>query len=96
MTLHHVVMFRLQDPVDAAEAVDRLRAMSGRIPSLLSLRAGRATNSGEGAGDLVLITEHADAAGLADYAAHPVHQELLGWIRPRIADRTVVDTVDLG
>ena len=94
MTLHHAVMFTLHDPADAAEAVERLRAMRGRIPSLLSLRAGAA--SGNAAPHLILITEHADAAGLADYAAHPVHQELLGWIRPRIADRTVVDTVDLG
>jgi predicted protein tyrosine phosphatase len=44
---------------------------------------------------VLLLTRHQDAAGLQAYAEHPVHQELLTWIRPRIADRVVVDTADL-
>ena len=70
--------------------------MVGQIPSLLGLRAGTNVNPTDAAADVVLITEHADAAGLADYAGDPVHQEFLAWLRPRMAARTVVDSLDLG
>lgn len=92
MSLTHAVMFTLHDPADAPEAADRLRAMVGQIPPLLGLTAG--TSASGGAPHLLLVTRHADADGLRAYAEHPVHQELLGWIRPRIADRVVVDTLD--
>ena len=93
MALTHAVMFTLHDPADAAEAAARLRALAGRIPSLLAIEAG--TSADGSAPQVLLVTRHADAAGLRDYAAHPVHQELLVWIRPRIAERVAVDTVDL-
>jgi hypothetical protein len=94
MALTHAVMFTLTDPADAAEAVDRLRALSGRIESLLSLEAGTAAEGS--APHVLLVTRHADAEGLRDYQEHPVHQDLLGGIRPRIAQRTVVDSLDFG
>ena len=94
MALTHAVMFTLHDPADAPEAVERLRALGGRIPTLLSVAAG--TSSSGSAPHVLLITTHADEAGLQAYQVHPVHQELLGWIRPRIADRAVVDSADLG
>jgi hypothetical protein len=93
MPLTHAVMFTLHEPDDASEAVARLRAMAGRIPALLDIQAG--TSAGGGAPHVLLLTRHQDAAGLQAYAEHPVHQELLTWIRPRIADRVVVDTADL-
>ena len=34
---------------------------------------------------------HTDEHGLIGYLEHPVHQELLVWLRPRLADRAVVD-----
>ncbi len=94
MALTHVVMFTLHDSADADEAALRLRAMAGRIPALHGLRVGTSAN-GE-APHLVLLTEHADVAGLQAYAKHPVHEDLLAWFRPRIAARSVVDTADLG
>lgn len=94
MALTHAVMFTLHEPSDAAEAVARLRAMAGRIPSLLGIEAGTAAVGG--GPHVLLVTRHTDAAGLQAYSEHPVHQELLGWIRPRIADRVVVDSSDFG
>jgi hypothetical protein len=94
MALTHAVLFTLHDPADAAEAADRLRAMAGRIPSLLGIEAG--TSDDGSAPHVLLLTRHTDLAGLRDYAEHPVHLELLAWIRPRIAERAAVDTSDLG
>ncbi|MDZ7576816.1 MAG: Dabb family protein [Candidatus Nanopelagicales bacterium] len=88
----HVVMFRLADPDDVEEALVRLRGMAGRIRSLRSVRAGRNSNASPAAFDVVLVTEHDDPAGLAEYAAHPVHQEVLEWLKARWTDRAVVDT----
>jgi hypothetical protein len=94
--LTHVVLFTLTDSDDKPEALTRLRAMRGRIPSLLSLKCGGNSLTGPNASDIVLISEHADAAGLADYVEHPVHQELISWLRPRLSGRSVVDSTDLG
>ena len=94
--LTHMVAFRLTDPNDAAEAIERLRSMRGRIPTLLDVRAGSNVNTTDAAADVLLITEHDDEAGLAAYAEHPVHLELLAWLRPRLSDRVVVDSLDLG
>ncbi len=93
MALTHAVMFTLHNPADAEEAVARLRAMAGRIPSLLGIEVG--TSADGSAPHVLLLTRHADAAGLREYAEHPVHEDLLAWIRPRIAGRTVVDSSDL-
>lgn len=94
MVLTHAVMFTLHDPADAQEAAQRLRAMAGRIPALLGIQA--ATSADGSAPHVLLLTQHVDAAGLAEYVQDPVHRELLDWLRPRIADRAAVDTVDLG
>lgn len=92
--LTHAVLFRLTDPADAAEAVARLRALAGRIPTLVSVSAGTNVNTSPAKADVLLVTTHADQAGLDAYQVHPVHKELLGWIGPRIADRVVVDSLD--
>ena len=93
MALTHAVMFTLHDPADAEEAVARLRAMAGRIPALLGIEAG--TSAAGSAPHVLLLTRHADSTGLREYVEHPVHQDLLAWIRPRIAARTAVDSADL-
>lgn len=94
----HVVLLGLTDADDCPEALDRLRALPARIPELLTLRCGQALAGAASTGgglNLVLITEHANEAGLAGYQDHPVHQEFLEWIQPRLATRAAVDTDDL-
>ena len=93
--IHHIVLFTLSDPANAPEAIERLKGMRGKIPALRGLRCGLSSNDKPGASDLVLITEHDDEAGLREYAADPVHQELIGWLSPLIAARAVVDTDNL-
>jgi hypothetical protein len=87
----HIVMMKLHHSDDRVEAATRLRDMEGRIPELLSLEVLIDDLGRPGAYDLVLRSTHADEAGLLAYVEHPVHQELLVWLRPRLADRAVVD-----
>ena len=90
--INHVVMFKLADQADVPEAVARIAAMAGRIPSLNSIRVGRDLNRGPTAFDVVLVSEHDDEDSLAAYATDPVHVELLDWLKPRWTERAVVDT----
>ncbi|MCU0278639.1 MAG: Dabb family protein [Candidatus Nanopelagicales bacterium] len=87
----HVVMMKLHNPADRLEAATRLRDMEGRIPELLTVEVLIDDLGRPGAYDLVLRSTHADEAGLSAYIDHPVHQDLLVWLRPRLADRAVVD-----
>lgn len=87
----HVVMMKLHNPADRIEAATRLRAMEGHIPELLSIEVLLDTLGRTGSYELVLRTTHQDEHGLIAYLEHPVHRELLDWLRPRLADRAVVD-----
>ncbi|MEL6344684.1 MAG: Dabb family protein [Myxococcota bacterium] len=87
----HVVLFHLNDPQDAAEAVARLEAMVGRIPALRALEAGVDDAPSDRSAHVCLITRFDDADGLEAYRVHPVHQELLAWMKPRVARSIKVD-----
>ena len=84
---------KMTDPADTVEAVERLRNMEGQIPDLLTVEVLADDLGRDGAYDLVLRSTHQDAAGLVGYLEHPVHQDLLGWLRPRLAARAVIDAV---
>ena len=92
--INHVVMFKMADPDEIGEAVERIGAMAGRIPTLNSIHVGRDINRGPAAFDVVLVTEHDDEDALKGYATHPVHLELLEWLKPRWTERAVVDTAE--
>ena len=92
----HVVMFRLADQGDVDEAILRLRGLAGRIPTLDSIEVGRDANRGPAAYDLVLVSRHDDQDALRAYAEHPIHLEVVAWMKSRVTDRAVVDTDDLG
>lgn len=87
--LTHVVFMTFTDESDTTEAVERLAAMAGRIPGLTDISVGADTTDGPYHLGLVTVFEDADA--LADYGTHPVHVEVVSWLRPRLADRAVVD-----
>ncbi len=84
-------MMKLHDRADSHEAAQRLLAMAGRIPELMSIEVLVDDLERPGAYDLVLRSTHADEAGLASYQQHPVHQDVLTWLSPKIAQRAVVD-----
>lgn len=89
--LTHIVLMRLVDPADAPKACELLAGLAAEIPQCRSLVTGTDTGHGPYSWDLALTTTHDDAAGLAAYQAHPRHQDVVGWLGPRIADRAIVD-----
>jgi ABC-type antimicrobial peptide transport system ATPase subunit len=92
--LTHVVLMKLTDHADAAEAKQRLEALVGAVPQLRTLDVRLDTLRAEDAYDLCLTTTHDSAADLRGYAEHPAHVALLGWLRPRLTGRAAVDYED--
>jgi len=75
----------------AEEIRQSLLAMEGRIPTLLSIEVGvDVTRSGR-SWDLALLTRFDDQDALEDYAAHPVHLEVVSMIREHATDVAAVD-----
>jgi Stress responsive A/B Barrel Domain len=87
----HVVLMRLSDDADAAEARSRLEGLAADVPSIRSMEVVLDTLGSPTGHHLALRTTHDDAAGLRDYQQHPAHVAVIEWLRPRLADRAVVD-----
>lgn len=89
--LVHMVLFRFSNPDDAIQSRDRLLAMRGRIPGLLGVEAGLDVTHSERSYDLGLITRHESSDALDLYQEHPVHQDVVAFIRPRTTAAAAVD-----
>ena len=89
--LTHIVLFRFENMEEAEEAGRRLRAMEGQIPSLLGVEAGVDITRSQRSYELALITRHEDTAGLDAYQVHPVHQEVVAYIKSTASGSVAVD-----
>lgn len=97
--LTHIVWWTLKPEAEGLTAArnadlikERLYALKGVIPSLKNIRLSDevSSSSTEGA-DLVLLTEHDDAQGLADYATHPEHRKIAEYIGKVTSSRRALD-----
>ncbi|MFJ3666898.1 Dabb family protein [Streptomyces sp. NPDC090106] len=91
--LTHVVLMRFTDPADAPEAARRLAELAPLVPEIRSIELGLDVVGSPVSYHLSMVTRHDDADGLGAYQRHPLHLELASWLRPRLADRAVVDHV---
>jgi len=87
----HVVLMTFADPADAPEAKRRLERLAPLVPTLRTLHAGLDAVGAPGSAHLCLTTTHDSPEALREYAEHPAHVELLGWLKPRLAARAAVD-----
>ena len=71
------------------EAKRRIEAMMGRVESLRSIEVGINFSDETRAMDLALTARFDDRAGLEAYATHPVHLEVIDFIKS-VADYTKV------
>jgi len=93
--LRHVVMWRFKPGVDreaAFASVKReLEALRGQIPGLLRLEVGRDLGLDAKPCDIVLDADFTDAAALAAYQDHPLHQACKGTVSAVCSDRQAID-----
>ena len=88
--IRHVVLMSFHDPAEASEVARRLDALRG-LPPVRGLETGVDVLRSDASADLFLVTTHDDLDGLRAYQEHPLHQDFLTWVRPRLRARTVVD-----
>jgi len=81
--INHIVFFKLKDR--SAESAQRtkevLLSMQGKIPQLLALEVGIDVLRSERSYDVALISKFSSLSDLDAYQIHPVHQEVIQYIR---------------
>jgi hypothetical protein len=91
----HVVLMKFKTGTSSEkkhEAVERLKAMVGRVPSVRELEVGlHGAEPSPRASDLGLIVRLADLAALAEYADDPVHVNVKHFLAELLESATVVD-----
>jgi hypothetical protein len=91
--LTHIVLFRLNEGAKgkASHLVERLLGMKGKIPQLLDIEAGVDVVRSGRSYDVALITRFASLEDMQAYQVHPVHQEVLQFVREVTAESVSVD-----
>lgn len=97
MTIRHIVAWKLaaDDAAvraeHAAEVARRLQSLMGVVPTLRSLSAGPNAAYADVNGDVALVADFDDVAGLDAYQVHPAHQEVAAYVRSVVSSRIAVD-----
>lgn len=76
--------------INAKLVKEKLESLRGKIEGLVSIEAG-IDILGEGNYDVVLNSEVKDRKALDFYQNHPLHQEILPFIREAVEARCAVD-----
>lgn len=94
----HIVQWRVREEADGhpkarliEEMQQRLEALNGVIPEIITLSVGINAKAGEQASDIVLLSTFADWEALQRYVVHPAHQEVAKFIGAVVTERRVVD-----
>ncbi|WP_166242303.1 Dabb family protein [Paenibacillus turpanensis] len=93
--LIHVVMFKLKEPT--ADVLQRTRdvlmSMKGKIPELLDIQVGIDVLRSERSYDLVLTTTFESLEAMQAYQVHPIHQDVIEYIKTVNEQSIVVDYI---
>jgi len=95
----HIVFWRLHATGEnglskgenAAEIRRRFEALRGRIPGMQRCEVGVNVDPSPDASDLVLYTEFDSAEAFAAYPPHPLHKEIVAFLKGVRSERRVVD-----
>ncbi|MEZ7934194.1 MAG: Dabb family protein [Sulfurospirillum sp.] len=89
----HIVFFKLPDNSEAnKQAVkDRIMSMQGKLDFVKHLEVGLNFSPEERAFDVALISDFETKEDLQTYATHPIHVEVVNFIKSLNAVSKVVD-----
>jgi hypothetical protein len=83
----HMFAFRLKPGVTNTQKekiIAEIKKLQGRIPGLLETFVGENVSPRAQGYEIGGVMKFPDQATMETYNAHPVHQELLGWLLPLI------------
>lgn len=99
--IKHIVMWRLQENAagntkeqNAQLIKEKLEALNGQIEGLSHLEVGINFTEGEAAFDVALYSTFPDKAALQFYATHPLHLEVVEFVKSVVSERIVADYED--
>ena len=87
----HIVMFQFHEFKDANVAKQKLEALVGEIPALISVTVGIDELRQNRSWDMVLETRFAHRDDYDVYATHPAHNVVLDWLKPKLKSAATVD-----
>ncbi len=91
----HIVFWKLREDGEESKEQriqtmkEKLEALVGIVPGLLSAEVGKNYNGGEY--DICLFSRLKDRAALEGYAVHPEHLKAAEYVRASTCGRTAVD-----
>lgn len=96
MTIRHIVAWQVAAEDAALKAehargiADRLLALEGVVPEILSISAGPEALY-EQNWDVAVVADFAGREALERYQIHPAHQEVVAYVRSVVSGRVAVD-----
>ncbi len=87
----HNVLFKLKNPADIPEAVEKLQGMEGQIDVLRQIEVGIDKVGSERSFHIALITRFDSWEDLETYRKHPVHAPVLAHMATVVERAAVVD-----
>ena len=88
--IKHIVIWKMKDEVSSEQKVEmkaRLEALKGGVDERVGIEVG----IDEGSGTMSLISEFASHEDLNLYQVHPAHLEVVAFVKPLVAGRSVCD-----
>lgn len=92
--IKHVVMWTFKDEVpesDKLEMKRKLESLKGVVPTLIDIEVGLDVVGSDASKDMVLYSEFNSLDDLKAYAEHPEHLKVVGFVKPLVCERAVVD-----
>ncbi len=92
--IKHIVMWTFKDGVAEADKLEmkrQLEALKGVVPTLVEIEVGMDVSCKEASMDMVLYSAFRSAEDLQAYAVHPEHLKVVGFVKPLVCARAVVD-----
>ncbi|WP_010249886.1 Dabb family protein [Myroides injenensis] len=93
--IRHIVMWRLKDENKEANKIEikkRLLSLEGKIAELKSIAVEfNLPEISETNYDVILLTEFNNSQDLDIYANHPLHLEVVSFIKSVVSDRVAID-----
>ena len=88
--IKHIVVWPMKDEVTDAQKTEmkiRLEALQGVVEELVDIEVGIDDDNGT----MSLTSEFNSHEDLAAYQAHPEHQDVVAFVKPLVAGRSVCD-----
>jgi len=96
--LKHIVLFKLKSSAEGSSKEENakrmkreIEALKGKISLIRHIEVGINAVPADGAYDVAIYSEFADAKDLEIYAKHPEHMKVVEFVKKVVESRAVVD-----